>query len=152
MAAIPLLLVLPHELGHALVALAFGGRSDVLVGGEPRRLNLGLGRLSIHVRPLNGWHWLWYGTAPSDIPRPTRLRVVLVAAAGPIVTLALLVGYASAALSTDGFVRSFFWVLAYAAAWTFLVTALPIRYGRFFGPYAGRDSDGTRIRRALAGS
>jgi len=151
-AAIPLLLVLPHELGHALTALAFGGSSDVVVGGEPRRFNLQLGRLSVRVRPLNGWSWMWYGMAPSEIPRATRLRVVLAAAAGPFVTLALLACYAAAAQLTAGFLRWFFWVLTYAAAWTFLVTALPIRYGRFFGPYAGRDSDGSRIRRALAGS
>jgi hypothetical protein len=53
-AATPTLLVLQHELGHALVALAFDGRSDVAVGREPRPLGFRTGRLAVGIRPLNG--------------------------------------------------------------------------------------------------
>jgi len=150
MAATPTQLVLPHELGHALVALVFGGRSDVVVGREPRPLGFRLGRLSVRIRPLSGWRWMWYGTAPSEVPHATAAQVALVAAAGPLVTLTLAGVYAFAAVATGGFLRSFFAFVAAGAAWTFAVTALPMRYGRFFGPYAGRESDGSRVRRTLA--
>jgi Peptidase family M50 len=148
--ATPTLLVLPHELGHAFVALAFGGRSDVAVGREPRPLGFRLGRLSVRIRPLNGWRWMWYGTAPSELPNATTPQVALVAAAGPLVTLLLAGAYVFAAVATGGFLRGLFAFLAAGGAWTFVVTALPMRYGRNFGPYAGRESDGYRVRRALA--
>jgi hypothetical protein len=141
---------LPHEPGHALVALAFGGRSDVAVGREPRPLGLRLGRLTVRIRPLNGWRRMWYGTAPSEVPHATTAQVALVAAAGPLVTLTLAVTYAFAAAAIGGFLRWFFVFLAAGAASTFVVTALPMRYGRSFEPYAGRESDGYRVRRALA--
>jgi hypothetical protein len=64
----------------------------------------------------------------------------------------LVAAYAAAGTETDGFLRWFCWFLALGGAWTFAVTALPIKYGRFFGPYAGRVSDGYRIRDALGGS
>ena len=64
----------------------------------------------------------------------------------------LVAAYAAAGTETDGFLRWFCWLLALGGAWTFAVTALPIKYGRFFGPYAGRVSDGYRIRDALGGS
>jgi hypothetical protein len=72
-----------------------------------------------------------------------------VSAGGPLTTLGLTISYAVLAAATQGFGRSFFWFLAISAAWTFLVTAVPIRYGRFFGPYEGRVSDGYRIREAF---
>jgi hypothetical protein len=53
-AATPTLLELPHEPGRALVALTFGVRRDVAVGREPRPLGFRLGRLSVHIRLLNG--------------------------------------------------------------------------------------------------
>jgi hypothetical protein len=54
-AATPTLLVPPHELGHALVALAFDGRSDVAVGRELRPLGFRLRRLAVRIRPLDGF-------------------------------------------------------------------------------------------------
>ena len=149
---VPLLLVLPHELGHALVALAFGVRPvDVYVGAEPRR-DLSLGALRMHVRALNGWRWLWYGTVQAEGEVASRRRRAAILAAGPLTTLLLVVAYSAAGTATGGFLRWFWWFLALGGVWAFAVTALPIRYGRFFGPYAGRASDGYRIREALGGS
>jgi hypothetical protein len=36
--------------------------------------------------------------------------------------------------------------------WELLVTAVPVRYPRWFGPYAGRVSDGYRIVRLFRSS
>ena len=149
-ALLPLFLVLPHELGHALVALVGGAhRADVVVGGEPRRLGFDLGRLSVRMRLLNSLKWLWYGTTRSDLEGASRWNRAAVSAAGPLITLVLTILYAALGTATGGLLRWFFWFLAVAGAWTFLVTAVPIRYGRLFGPYAGRVSDGYRIRETL---
>jgi Zn-dependent protease len=149
---VPLLLVLPHELGHALAALAFGVRPvDVYVGAEPR-FRLSLGALHVHVRPLNGWRWMWYGTVDAEGSVPSRWRRASILAAGPLTTVLLVLAYSAAAAAAGGLLGWFFWFLAFGGVWEFAVTALPIRYGRLFGPYAGRVSDGYRIREALGGS
>jgi hypothetical protein len=150
-ALVPLLLVLPHELGHAIVALIFGARRvDVEVGAEPRRIRLELGRLSLRMRPLSRPSWLWYGTFRSDLDDVSRWVAAAVSVAGPLTTLVLTVAYAVLGTATGSFGRWFFWFLAVSGAWTFLVTATPIRYGRFFGPYEGRVSDGYHVREALS--
>ena len=43
------------------------------------------------------------------------------------------------------------WAAALAVAWQ-LLTAVPLRYPRSFGPYAGWHSDGYRILRVLRSS
>jgi hypothetical protein len=149
-ALVPLLLVLPHELAHALAALAGGARRvDIVVGGEPRRLGFSLPRLSVRMRLLNSPKWVWYGIFRSELERASRWSRIAVAAAGPLTTLALVILYAAFGSATGGFFRWFFFFLAFGGAWAFLVTAAPIRYGRFFGPYEGRVSDGYRIRETL---
>jgi hypothetical protein len=149
-ALVPVLLVLPHELAHALVALQSGARRvDIVVGGEPRRLGFSLSRLSVRMRLLNPPKWLWYGIFRCKLEGASRWSRAAVSAAGPLATLALATVYAALGTSTGGFFRWFFFFLAVAGAWTFLVTAAPIRYGRFFGPYEGRVSDGYKIRETL---
>jgi hypothetical protein len=44
------------------------------------------------------------------------------------------------------------WAPAFAVAWQLLVTAIPLRYPAWFGPYAGWTSDGYRIVRVLRSS
>jgi hypothetical protein len=44
------------------------------------------------------------------------------------------------------------WAPAFAVAWQVLVTAIPLRYPAWFGPYAGWTSDGYRIVRVLRSS
>jgi hypothetical protein len=150
---VPLLIVLPHELGHAIAARIVGARRvDVELGGEPRRIGLEIGRLSVRMRLLSHPRWLWYGTCQSDLGAASRWSRALVSAAGPLTTLALTISYAALGAATGDFGRWFFWSLAFGGAWTFVVTAAPIRYGRFFGPYEGRVSDGYRIREALRGA
>jgi hypothetical protein len=43
-------------------------------------------------------------------------------------------------------------VLAWAVAFELFVTAVPMRYPRWFGPYAGYVSDGSRIARLVRSS
>lgn len=147
---VPVLLVLPHELGHAIAArVCGGGRVNVEVGAEPRRIGFEVGQVSVRMRLLSRPRWLWYGTFRYDLDDDSRWIRAAVSAAGPLTTLALTISYAALGAATEAFGRWFFWFLAVGGAWTFLVTAAPIRYGRFFGPYEGRFSDGYHVRQAL---
>jgi hypothetical protein len=120
-ALVPLLLVLPHELGHALVALLCGSReARVEIGAPTRRVRVRPGRLQLAVRPVSGW-------------------------AGPAALLACSLVYGALGSAEGGVARAALLFLSASGAYTFVVTALPLRYGRFFGPYAGSTSDGRRI-------
>jgi hypothetical protein len=147
-ACIPLLLVLPHELGHAFSAVALGAKdAHVVVGGEPRPLRVRLGRLTVEARPFNTPRWVWYGTARGtswgeDV---SHRALIVMLACGPLVSLGVGLAYGWVGGQLHGFLRAFFWFLAAGGLWTFVVTALPIRYGRFFGPFAGHTSDGRKI-------
>jgi hypothetical protein len=93
--------------------------------------------------------WARYGIFRCELEGASRWSRAAVSAAGPLTTLALTILYVSFGAATGGFLRWFFLFLAFAGPWTFLVTVAPIRYGRFFGPYEGRVSDGYRIRDTL---
>lgn len=150
-ALVPVLLVLPHELGHAIVARAFGARRvEVEVGAEPRRIGFEVGGLSLRMRLLSHPRWLWYGTFHGDLDGASRWRRVVVLAGGPLTSLALTISYAALGAITNAFGRWFFWFLAISGAWTFLVTAAPIRYGRFFGPCEGASATATAFARRSA--
>jgi hypothetical protein len=150
-ATAPLLLVLPHELGHALTALAVGApHAEVNVGLEPRPIRLRVGRLALQMRLLNRPRYAWFGFVQTDLPGAGRGARIAVAAAGPIVSLLLVAAWTAASLSMKGsFLGLYFAVLGLAAFISFLATAIPLRYGRLFGPYDGHMSDGYRIRTLL---
>jgi hypothetical protein len=146
-------LTLLHELGHALTALALGARRVTVNVGRPPARAVALGRLELRIRLLNRPRWAWFGTI--DTPEGdevSRARAIAVLAAGPIVSTVVL----SALLVTAALVPwppvLVVWVVAAAVAWQLLVTALPMRYPSWFGPYAGRVSDGYRIARLVRSS
>jgi membrane-associated protease RseP (regulator of RpoE activity) len=144
-------ITLLHELGHALTALALGVRRvTVQVGRAPTR-RWSAERLELRIRLLNSPRWAWFGTieAPGDVS--TR-RAIAITAAGPIVTAAVLASLLLAAALLPWPPVIVVWVVVAAVAWQLLVTAIPMRYPRWFGPYAGRVSDGYRIVRLLRSS
>jgi hypothetical protein len=143
----PLFVVLPHELGHALTALGLGATSArIELGGPTRPLRLRLRGLELELRAFSGLRWAWCGRAFHQGLEPGRGRRIAVAAAGPAVSLLLAVAYTALALAAGrGIVAFVCLALALAAALSFFVTAPPIRYRRFFGPFNGSVSDGYRI-------
>jgi membrane-associated protease RseP (regulator of RpoE activity) len=144
-ALVPLLLVLPHELGHALVALLCGSReARVEIGAPTHRVRVRIGRLQLEMRPVSAWRWAWYGRAFSDVGDRAHARIAVLAA-GPAASLACSLVYGALGSAEGGVARAALLFLSASGAYTFVVTALPLRYGRFFGPYAGSTSDGRRI-------
>jgi hypothetical protein len=142
------LLTLLHELGHATAAaLLTRARATVVQGGQPSLVRLSIWRLDFELRPAIGW-WAWFGYTRSEADT-TPARRVLILAAGPLVSLLAFVLLALLAGGLSFPASWFVWAAAWGAGWQFLATALPIRYGRFFGPYSGMVSDGRRILELL---
>lgn len=146
-AAVPLALVLPHELGHALAALLAGSRwARVEVGVPPRPIRFRLGGLSTELRlldfrPRN----FWFGRTLSDWDSLSRTGDAVSLAAGPLATVILTCVYGAIGLGLGGAPRVFLLTLAVGGLWTLAVTVPPLRYGRFFGAFAGSTSDGYKL-------
>ena len=127
------------------------GRATVVYGGDPPLLCFGLGRLVFRVRPLAILRSPFYGYVDYDEEHVSRLRNILIVAAGPAVSLLTAAALAGVASLADGFGARLAWVGFWVATIQLLLTAAPIRYGRFFGPYAGDESDGLGILRLVRG-
>jgi hypothetical protein len=146
---LPVPLTLLHELGHALPLLAFSrGRVIVRVGRQPAR-PVPIGRLELLVRWLNSPRWGWFGFVEGEGEEPSRGRRVAILAGGPLVSAVVLLALVAGAAYVPWPASILIWVPALAVAWQLFVTAVPMRYPRWFGPYAGRVSDGYRILRLL---
>ena len=148
---LPVPLTLLHELGHALPLLPFSrGRVIVRVGRQPAR-PVSIARLELRVRWLNGPRWGWFGFVEGEGEEPelSRARRLAILAGGPLVSAIVLVALVATTAVVPWPASILIWVPALAGAWQLFVTALPMRYPRWFGPYAGRDSDGYRILRLL---
>lgn len=141
-----------HELGHAVAAaLAVGGRVTVVQGPAPARLTVSVWRLDLRLHGPIGPHqgmigWAMWG------PHQSRWRHAVAMAAGPLVSGLCAAGCLLAAANTSAPWHLAFDLLAGASALQTLSSGLPVRYGRWFGAYAGQASDGLRIRRLIAGS
>jgi hypothetical protein len=148
LAGVPFTLL--HELGHALAALALGVRRVIVTVGHPPAWALELGRLELRIRLFNRPRWAWFGTieSPND-DELSRGRAIAFLAAGPAASTAALIGLLVAAALVPWPPVLLVWVTAVAVAWQLLVTAIPMRYPNWFGPYAGRVSDGYRIARLM---
>ena len=144
---LPVPLTLLHELGHALPLLAFSReRVIVRVGYQPVG-SVSIGRLELRIRWLNSPRWGWFGFVEGEGEELSlsRVRWLVILAGGPLVTAIVLMALVAAAAFVPWPATILIWVPALVVAWELLVTATPMRYPGWFGPYAGRVSDGYRI-------
>ena len=150
-ALIPLGIVLPHELAHALTARLLGAPHVAVEIGGPRRPRLGaVAGVELYVRPLSRSRWLGYGFARWEATLSRKQRIAALAA-GPAASAVVAVAYGAAGSSTTGFWRYLCVGLFIGSAWQLACTAAPITYGRFFGAFAGRRSDGAKILALIRG-
>ncbi len=138
-----------HELGHAMTALMLT-RGDVRIwvgtGKKQPRWSLGRLHLSLTYRPGFTGFYRFAGS----VSRSARAAIQ---AAGPLTSLAAAAAVLGAGnlLGTAGhwLGESIIVVFAYAAIGQFLATAIPWRYPRGWGEYAGQASDGLRLLHTL---
>lgn len=141
-----------HELAHAVVAAALiPGPVTLVQGPSPARLRLRWGTLDVRVRGPVAPHQGMVGWAvwsASDDP----WRHAAATAAGPMASAASAVAAASGAVLAGGIPGELLWLIAAAATLQALSSGLPVRYGRWFGAYAGEASDGLRVRQLMRGT
>jgi hypothetical protein len=145
-------LTLAHELGHALAALVLTDRHVIVrQGRQPPMLTVGVGRLELRLRPFNLSPWYaWFGTVETTGASAVSARAgAAIAAAGPPVSLLLAIALGAIADASPSRLSPFLFAAAWAQGYAFLVTAIPMRYGRLFGPYRGKLSDGLRVWQLL---
>lgn len=146
------LLTLVHELGHG-VAAAFvvGGRATIVQGKAPFRIACSIWRLDVRLHGPTAPHrgmvgWALWG------PHPSARRQALATIAGPLTSLVSTLACLGATAETASASRLFFVYLTLVSALQTLSSGLPVRYGRWFGGFAGEASDGLRVRRLLQGT
>ena len=134
------LLTLWHELGHALVPL-WAGRSPVRIRLGTGRLGctVQFGRLGLRIAPVPlGFGWCEW-TPPAD-----RAWAMAAHLLGPCASAAAAGGLWLLARGAAGLVHELALAGAAIAFMQCMFTAVPMRYPRWFGPYAGQPSDGLR--------
>lgn len=145
------LVTLLHELGHAVAAaLAVRGRVTVVQGPAPARLRFSVWRLDFRLHGPIAPHQGMVGWAMWGAHR-ARWRHAVAYAAGPLASGACAAGCLLGAGDVPPLWATALELLAVLSALQMLSSGLPLRYGRWFGSYAGEASDGLRFRRLLQG-
>jgi hypothetical protein len=140
-----------HELGHAIVAaLLVGGRVTIVQGPAPARFRFSVWRLDFRLRGPVAPHRVMVGWALWGA-HPGVRRHALATAAGPFTSGVLAAACLAGSIEAGGAIGLLLLLLAFASAFQMLSSGLPVRYGRWFGAFAGEASDGLRIRLLLQG-
>src|SRR2546425_5951317 len=110
------LMVLAHELGHAVLALRFApGLVQVHVGRPPGRVRIGRRRLRVEFSPEPARGVSFGGVTIFASRRVTPLQSVAIAAAGPTATMLVTVALAAGAVLTAGAAPLAAWTLGLSA-------------------------------------
>jgi membrane-associated protease RseP (regulator of RpoE activity) len=130
-----------HELCHGLTARAYGAHGvTVRVGADPPLLSFSTGEISFRLRL---WPpWVGTTTWQQDLGRRAG---IVVAAAGPLMSLALAIGLGAAAVVSHGWARELAMTAAIYAFWGFVFTAVPWGYPSWWRRFRGSPSDGYLI-------
>jgi hypothetical protein len=106
------LLVVVHELGHAVAAVALTPqRVMIRIGGEPYLVRFALGRIDVRFHPTG-----YIAHCDLDTRVITPGRLALVALAGPVTSIAFAGAVAPLAVALYGGSFVLFWIVAVAAA------------------------------------
>lgn len=143
-------LVLAHELGHAVPMLMFTTQSIIIeiVNWQPREDKLfavNIGRLQINWWVLPGWA----GRCRSNSDALPPLARLLISIGGPFTSFGLWIIFAVGAYLVDGYLEAFLVGCAFHTFITLLITTVPWRYPSWFGIFSGSLSDGAKALQAL---
>ncbi|WP_223703155.1 hypothetical protein [Sutcliffiella deserti] len=105
--------------------------------------NFSMGRLHFYI------NWAYFGFCSWDATLDKRQKIAALAG-GPIVSLLLACIFGKIMIGLpQGELRSVLLGIAIFNIFSFLVTAIPMNYPRWWRPYQGRPSDGLQLLRLL---
>lgn len=137
-------LTLVHELGHAVSVLGFTSEWVTIEVGTRPWWTLRLGKLTIKMNPVRSGLFGFYRLRLAPIPRWQRIFIHL---CGPCATASLLCVFIVVSWRVAIVWQPVVNALAIVSLSQLLCTLVPIRYPRWWGSYAGWESDGLRVWR-----
>jgi membrane-associated protease RseP (regulator of RpoE activity) len=133
------LLVLAHELGHAIVAIAYGRSAEAAAGDGESGARFTVGRLTVSIEPFPRGGYCRYDSNGLTVRK--RQAVLL---GGPIASFCVALGLTAGAYLASDTHSPLFWVLAAGATVAAIqagATAWPRKHGSRDG------SDGAQLHR-----
>lgn len=132
-----------HELGHAIPALIFTkDKVKITLGSKDVIGVFSLGRLDIYIKKFNPIAGFVHSNK-SSLSKPALFLISFGGPAFSCITIILLIFIRNDALN-----RYTFQALDFAVNYciiSFIITAVPVIYPKFFGVYSGQPSDGYRM-------
>jgi len=143
------LLVLAHELGHAVAVVSrLPGRVTVRVGGERPLLTFNAGRVHLKLHPLV-LPWRFDGQCAYDAGSQSRADAVVIALAGPAASFGcgLVAWLAAGAVGAASPLHSVLQVATFLAVGTGVLCLVPLTLRDSAGRYM--RTDGAQVASAL---
>lgn len=138
-----------HELGHCLPILAFTKENvRVTLGRGSMKINFTIRRLNVRFKGFAPW--IGFMRVEKGVPL-TKTLLLLLSLGGPLISL--LIGTSAFVFRSYTDIGWLYSVLSIAAVYnwlTFIVTAIPIVYPKWWVGYEGTPSDGYRILRLIS--
>lgn len=135
--ALPILMLF-HELGHAIVALSYTSDTVIVTLAEGARWERTIGRLTIAASSLVGSAGFCYFEG-----QMTRRQYAVFSLAGPVASLLVCLITGIVLIHAGDWAAFVLWGVAFSTATQFLGTIIPVRYPSWLGnSYAGLASDG----------
>ena len=130
-----------HEFGHAIFAIIFTKQEvKIRFGGILDKKIIKLGRLLIFLNGFNPSYGVVYWNAKSL----SKYKNALICLGGPLFSLllSLMILYFLKYNTYEYINQNMIKVLFISSVWQFIITIIPIKYPKFWGGYAGFNSDG----------
>ncbi|SEQ90906.1 Peptidase family M50 [Virgibacillus subterraneus] len=141
--------VLLHEVGHAVGIIAFTRENARVFLGPANKSNkevFKIGRMHFHITLA----FFGYCNFSKGDEKQTNFQRGIIAAGGPIMSLLLsILFYIISIYTTQPEIGKFAAGISLFNMLNFLLTIIPIKYPKWWGPYKGFPSDGYRIYMAV---
>ena len=146
------ILVLLHEVGHAIFALIFtDGNIEIQIGNSKLDISKNIGRLYFKYKGYKSLLHVTFGSVRFEIPKE-NYKIIAILLGGPLMSLiifilsVILLSFSS---HLNYISQIFLNSVAIFSLVQFLITILPIKYNAFSLPYKGMKSDGYSILKLI---
>ena len=137
-----------HEFGHAIFAIIFTEQEvKIRLGGSFDKKILKIGRLLIYLNGFNPSYGVVYWNEKSL----SKYKNALICLGGPLFSflLSLMIWYFLVYNTYKYINQNMVKCIFVYSVWQFFITIIPIEYPKFWGAYAGFNSDGLNVFKYL---